>query len=40
MTKNTISDVHDKPIQQMRNGSLPFWKEDVKQDSYSVQSCP
>jgi hypothetical protein len=33
MTKNTMKDIHDKQIQQLRNGSLPFWKEDVKQDS-------
>jgi hypothetical protein len=32
MTKNTTKDIHDKHIQQIRNGSLPFWKEDVKQD--------
>jgi hypothetical protein len=32
MTKNTMKDIHDKHIQQIRNGSLPFWKEDVKQD--------
>jgi hypothetical protein len=30
MTKN---DIHDKHIQKIRNGSLPFWKEDVEQDS-------
>jgi hypothetical protein len=33
MAKNTIRDVHDKHLQQIRNGSLPFWREDVKQDS-------
>jgi hypothetical protein len=33
MTKNTTRDVHDKHTQQIRNCTLPFWKEDVKQDS-------
>jgi hypothetical protein len=33
MAKNTMKGIHDKHIQQIRNGSLPFWKEDVKQDS-------
>jgi hypothetical protein len=33
MTKNTTREVHDKHTQQIRNGTLPFWKEDVKQDS-------
>jgi hypothetical protein len=32
MTKNTTREVHDKHTQQIRNGALPFWKEDVKQD--------
>jgi hypothetical protein len=32
MTKNTTRDVHDKHTQQVRDGTLPFWKEDVKQD--------
>jgi hypothetical protein len=30
MTKNTTREVHDKHTQQIRNGTLPFWKEDVK----------
>jgi hypothetical protein len=29
MTKNTTRVIHDK---QGRKGTLPFWKEDVKQD--------
>jgi hypothetical protein len=33
MTKNATREVHDKHTQQIRNGTLPFWKEDVKQDS-------
>jgi hypothetical protein len=33
MTKNTTSEAHDKHTQKIRNGTLPFWKEDVKQDS-------
>jgi hypothetical protein len=33
MTKNKTKEVHDKHTQQIRNGILPFWKEDVKQDS-------
>jgi hypothetical protein len=33
MTKNTTREVHDKHTQKIRNGTLPFWKEDVKQDS-------
>jgi hypothetical protein len=33
MTKNTTREVHDKHTQEIRNGTLPFWKEDVKQDS-------
>jgi hypothetical protein len=33
MTKNTTKDIHDKHIKQIRNSSLPLWKEDVKQDS-------
>jgi hypothetical protein len=33
MTKNTTREVHDKHTQQIRNGTLPFWKGDVKQDS-------
>jgi hypothetical protein len=32
MTKNTTREVHDKYTQQISNGTLPFWKEDVKQD--------
>jgi hypothetical protein len=32
MTKNTTRDVHDKYTQQVRDGTLPFWKEDVKKD--------
>jgi hypothetical protein len=32
MTKYTTRDVHDKHTQQVRNGTLPFRKEDVKQD--------
>jgi hypothetical protein len=33
MTKSTTKDIHDKHIKNIRNVSLPFWKEDVKQDS-------
>jgi hypothetical protein len=33
MTEKTMKDIHDKHIQQIRNGSLPFWKEDDKQES-------
>jgi uncharacterized membrane protein len=33
MTKNTTREVHDKHTQLIRNGTLPYWKEDVKQDS-------
>jgi hypothetical protein len=33
MTKNTTREVHDKHTQQIRNDTLPFWKEDAKQDS-------
>jgi hypothetical protein len=33
MTKNTTRKISDKHTQQIRNGTLPFWKEDVKQDS-------
>ena len=33
MTKNTSREIHDKHTKQIRNGTLPFWKEDVKQDS-------
>jgi superoxide dismutase len=33
MTKNTMRDVHDKHTQQVRDGTLQFWKEDVKQGS-------
>jgi hypothetical protein len=33
MTKNTTREVHDKHTQHIRNGTLLFWKEDVKQDS-------
>jgi hypothetical protein len=33
MTKNTTREVHEKHTQQIRNGTLPFWKEYVKQDS-------
>jgi hypothetical protein len=33
MTKNTTREVHDKHTQKIRNGTLPFWKENVKQDS-------
>jgi hypothetical protein len=33
MTKNSTTEVHDKHTQKIRNGTLPFWKEDVKQDS-------
>jgi hypothetical protein len=33
MTKNTTKYIYDKHIKQIRHGSLPFWKEDVKQDS-------
>jgi hypothetical protein len=32
VTKNTMRDVHDKYTQQVRDGTLPFWKEDVKKD--------
>jgi hypothetical protein len=37
MTKNTTREVHDKHTQQIRNGTLPFWKEDVKQDSSATE---
>jgi uncharacterized membrane protein len=37
MTKNTTREVHDKHTQKIRNGTLPFWKEDVKQDSYVTE---
>jgi hypothetical protein len=33
MTKNTTRDIHDKHSKSIRNGTLEFWKEDVKQDS-------
>jgi hypothetical protein len=33
MTKNTTKDIHENHIKQIRNGSLPFWKEYVEQDS-------
>jgi hypothetical protein len=33
MTKNTTKEIHDKHIKQIRHGTLPFWKENVKQDS-------
>jgi hypothetical protein len=33
MTKITTKDIHDKHIPQIRNSTLPFWKEDVKQES-------
>jgi hypothetical protein len=33
MTKNTAREVHGNHIQQIRNDTLPFWKEDIKQDS-------
>jgi hypothetical protein len=36
---NTTKDIHDKHILQIGNGSLPFWKEDFKQDS-SVTEFP
>jgi hypothetical protein len=32
MTKNTPREIHDKHTRQVRDGALPFWKEDVKQD--------
>jgi hypothetical protein len=32
MNKNTPREIHDKHTQQVRDGALPFWKEDVKQD--------
>jgi hypothetical protein len=32
MTNNTTRDVHDKHTQQVRDGTLPLWKENVKQD--------
>jgi hypothetical protein len=38
ITKNTTREVHDKHTQQIRNGTLPFWKEDVKQDSSVTES--
>jgi hypothetical protein len=37
LTKNTMRDVHDKHTQQVRDGTLPFWKEDVKQDSFVTE---
>jgi hypothetical protein len=33
MTENATKDIHDKHIKQIKHGLLPFWKEDVKQDS-------
>jgi hypothetical protein len=33
MTKNTREDIHDKHIQKIRNDTLPFWRENVKQES-------
>jgi hypothetical protein len=33
MTKKTMRDVHDQHTQQVRNDTLPFWTEDVVQDS-------
>jgi hypothetical protein len=33
MTNNTPREIHDKHTQQVRDGALPFWKEDVKQDA-------
>jgi uncharacterized membrane protein len=38
MTKNTTREIHDKHAQQIRNGTLPFWNEDVKQDSSVTES--
>jgi hypothetical protein len=32
MTKNTPREIHDKHTQKVRDGTLPFWKEDVKQE--------
>jgi hypothetical protein len=32
MTKNTPREINYKHTQQVRDGILPFWKEDVKQD--------
>jgi hypothetical protein len=32
-SENNSADIHEKHIKQIRNDSLPFWKEDVKQDS-------
>jgi hypothetical protein len=33
MTKNTTREVLDKHTHQISNSTLPFWKEDVKEDS-------
>jgi hypothetical protein len=38
MTKNTTREDHDKHTQQIRNGTLPFWKEVAKQDSSVTKS--
>jgi len=32
MTKNTTRDIHEKHSKNIKNGTLDFWKEDVKQD--------
>jgi hypothetical protein len=37
MTKNKTREDHDKHTQQIRSGTLPFWKEDVKQDSFVTE---
>jgi hypothetical protein len=37
MTKNATKDIHDKHIKQIRHVSLPFWKQDVKQDSSATE---
>jgi hypothetical protein len=32
MTKNTTRDIHERHTENIKNGTLDFWKEDVKQD--------
>jgi hypothetical protein len=32
MTKNTPREIHDRHTHQVKDGALPLWKEDVKQD--------
>jgi hypothetical protein len=37
MTKNKTRDIHEKHTNNIRNGTLVFWKEDVAQDSSVVE---